>query len=109
MQTALGVHYDTDLETARKEFERRGYGGITAIDYWNEYGAQLGCEDARARARSEADGDGSPYCYEFEGHEFIPDAINANKCRIYRFTFERYTGKPGDGVHKKNCRNCGRE
>ena len=105
---ALGVHYVATLEEAKKEFEKRGYENISRIGIYDRYGNTLGCEDARKRARSDADGDGSPYCYEYQGDEFFPDAINTNRCRIYEFTFERYTGEPGDGVHTRNCRNCGR-
>ena len=104
--TALAVHYDAPLGNAQKEFERRGYEGIRNFRYDDRTGP-MGCEEARKEARSRADID-EEGCFEYEGDEFFPDAINVNRCRIYRFEFGRYTGKPGDGIHKRNCRNCGR-
>ena len=101
---ALGVHYDTTLDEAKAEFAKRGYEGIGTIEYYDRYGTRISCNEARHRASSDASIDGSEFCYEYEGVEFI----DVGNCRIYAFTFERYTGPPGDGVHKKNCRNCGR-
>lgn len=101
---AIAVHYEGSLENAEKEFEKRGYEGIRNMRYDPNSG-RMGCEQARRNAKNMA-GDGLG-CYEYEGHEVFPDGINVNRCRIYLFEYEQYTGKPGDGVHKQNCRNCG--
>ena len=101
---AIAVHYDGSLEAAQEEFAKRGYEGIQNMRY-DPFTGRMGCEQARRNAKNMAS-DGQR-CYEYEGHEAFPDSINVNKCRIYLFEYERYSGKPGDGAHKQNCRNCG--
>ena len=108
MYTAFGVHYDTTLAEAKLEFEKRGYKNISRFDYFNQYGEKLGCNEARYLARNKTDLHGYPFCYEYERTEFIADAINPRKCRIYVFDFEDYTGEPGDEIHEYDCRNCGK-
>ena len=101
-RTGLAVHWDQPLEDAQKEFEARGYEGISDFEYY-PFSDERNCSAARRVASDRATGrlEG---CYAYvDGGPF---AGAENTCRIYRFRFERYAGaERRDPQHPRNCHN----
>ena len=100
--TALAVHWDQTLAQARKEFESRGFEGISGFGHY-PYSDERNCTAARKVARDNASVK-EQGCYAFvDGGPF---AGWENNCRIYWFQFERYAGSEHvDRQHPRNCHN----
>ena len=101
-RTALAVHWNQDLGEAQKEFERRGYEGIRGFEYYpfsDERNCQAARDEAADRAVTREEG-----CYAYV--DGGPIAGWEDNCRIYRFEFDRYSGKEHPAAHHpRNCHN----
>ena len=101
-RVALAVHWNQDLDTATKEFVKRGYEGIRNFEYY-PFSDERNCDRARKVARDNASVK-EEGCYAFVDGGFF--AGWENNCRIYRFEFDRYTGTEWkDPQHPRNCHN----
>ena len=81
--TCYGIHWNTDLATAKTQFESWGFHGVADIDKLEV----LNGNDARAKIRSEASLAGAKWFYLGE-----TDLGTGDDSAIYRFEFDTYSG-----------------
>ena len=91
--TALGVHYDVDLNDAIKHFEEAGFTGISNIE---KVKGEIGCNCNMQRNTVIDMAKRYIGLYFFQGNW----DSSLNKCTIYKFKFTAYEG--GGQTDKKN-------
>ena len=93
LDVCIGVHYATDLQSAKRHFQSVGFNGISELDYLEK---NLDCNDCRNRALDAAKrGEGA--CFWQGAWDY-----SANKCCLYRFKFTSYNGdriEDSTGLH----------
>ena len=94
LNVCVGVHYRTDLESAKKHFEDAGFHGISEMVYLEE---DCNCNDCRWRALDAAKR-GEGCCFWQGAWDY-----SAGRCSLYKFRFTSYNGDRFDDSTGLHC------